>query len=250
MRGLAPGESISAALKSLKHSDPEVRRSAAAALEDFGVEAKSAIPILTQTLLDSDLTVQVAATRALGGIGRDAVPALTQALAHSNKYVRREAIWALGRLGPAGEAALPALMNALQDSDLRVRLGAAQAVGAMGPKAQDAIPALIESLRDTNLVFCRLAAQALNRIGSASLPALHEASQSADDFVRREALWALKQLTSPNSDFNADQFPVRSDLLARAKDTPVFKDGSNPKATVAISLHPRGIQQTTKIPLT
>jgi HEAT repeat protein len=249
MRGLALGESVSMALKSLKHSDSEVRRSAAATLEGFGEGAKTAIPVLAQSLADPEESVQVAATRALGGIGLAAVAALTQALSHPNKHVRREAIWALGRMGQRGEDALPALTGALRDSDLRVRLGAAQAIGVLGPKAQEAIPSLIEALKDTNLVFCRLAAQALTRIGTASLPALEEAVQSSDAFVRREASWALKQLTSSTPEFSAELSEENSDLAGWTPETPILKDDSNPKSTVAISLHPKSVQQTMRIPL-
>jgi len=248
MRGLSLGESISAVLKSLKHSDPEVRRSAAAALENFGAEAASAIPTLTQSLDDPDLMTQVAATRALGGIGSAAVPALAQALTHSKKQVRREAIWALGRIGPPAQPALPALTRALRDSDLRVRLGAAQALGSFGPEAQDAIPALIEALHDTNLVFCRLAAQALTRIGSAALPALQQASQCPDAFVRREASWALQHLGQSTSPIGDDQGKEKSDISTWVRETHSLRE-PGPQATVQIPLRPKKIQQTTKFPL-
>jgi HEAT repeat protein len=249
MRGLALGDTVSVLLKSLKHSSAQVRRSAAAALESFGAEAKSAIPILMKSLSDPDLITQVAATRALGGIGRAAVPALLQALNHPDKLVRREAVWALARVGPAGKAALPAVADALKDSDLKVRLGAAQALGAMGPEAHAAIPSLIEALHDTNLIFCRLAAQALVRIGPKSLPALQQANQSPDDFVRREASWALKHLAPSTSPFGLDQPLDESGALGWARETRNQKNEINPKATVQISLRPKKIRQTIKIPL-
>ncbi len=249
MRGLALGETVSVLLKSLKHRNAEVRRSAAAALESFGAEAESAIPILIQSLSDPDLTTQVAATRALGGIGQAAMPGLLQALNHADKQVRREAVWALTRIGPAGEAALPALTAALGDSDVKVRLGAAQALGAMGPEAQAAIPSLIQALHDTNLIFCRLAAQALVRIGPTTISALRQASQSSDAFVRREASWALTHLTQSTSRIGQDQSLVGSDPIAWARETRSLKNEINPKATVQISLRPKRIRQTIKIPL-
>jgi len=249
MRGLALGDTVSVLLKSLKHSNAEVRRSAAAALESFGAEAKSAIPVLTQSLADSDLTTQVAATRALGGIGRAAIPALVQALNNPNKEVRREAIWALARLGTAAKDALLSLTGALRDSDLRVRLGAAQTLGTIGPDAEAAIPSLIESLRDTNLVFCRLAAQALVRIGPAALPALEQANQSPDTYVRREASWALHHLAQPNSLLDSNQDSCESGPASWARETPSSKSEPNPKATIQLPLHPKRIRETVQIPL-
>jgi HEAT repeat protein len=249
MRGLALGDTVSVLLKSLKHSNAEVRRSAAASLESFGAEAESAIPVLTQSLSDPDLTTQIAATRALGGIGRAAIPALVQALNNPNKEVRREAIWALARLGTAAKDDLLSLTGALRDSDLRVRLGAAQTLGTIGPDAEAAIPSLIESLRDTNLVFCRLAAQALVRIGPAALPALEQANQSPDNYVRREASWALHHLAHPNSPLDSNQDLGESGPASWARETPTPQSEASPKATVQLPLNPKRIRETIKIPL-
>jgi HEAT repeat protein len=173
---------------------------------------------------------------------------LIQAVSHSNKQVRREAVWALARLGSTGKSALTALTGALRDSDLRVRLGAAQALASMGPDARAAIPSLIEALHDTNLVYCRLAAQALVRIGRAALPALHQASQASDTVVRREALWALKHLEEP-SNLDSNQIKIDSNSSVWARQTQTLKSEPNPKATVQLSLRPKRIRQTVKIPL-
>src|SRR4030081_1244070 len=99
MRGLAVGDTVSGLLKSLKHSNAEIRWSAAVALQSFVPEAESAIPILTQTLSDVDVDTQVAAPRTLGQIGAAALPGLLQALDKPEKQVRREAVWALARIG-------------------------------------------------------------------------------------------------------------------------------------------------------
>jgi HEAT repeat protein len=249
MRGLALGDTVAVLLKSLKHSDPEVRRSAAAALETFGAEAKCAVPILQQSLNDPDLTIQVTAARTLGRIGVAAIPALLQGLNHTARQVRREATWALTRLGPAAEAAVPALASALRDSDLKVCMGAAQALGAIGAEAETAIPALIEALLNANLIFCRLAAQALARIGRAAIPALQEASQSPDTFVRREAFWALKQLGQPTPNLAFENSSSDSSSVLWARKTGGRRRGLSPQVTEQIPLHPKRIRQTIKIPL-
>jgi HEAT repeat protein len=247
MRGLALGDTVAVLLKSLKHSDPEVRRSAAAALETFGAEAKCAVPILQQSLNDPDLTIQVTAARTLGRIGVAAIPALLQGLNHAAKQVRREAAWALTRFGPAAEAAVPALATALRDPDLKVCMGAAQALGAIGAEA--AIPALIEALQNANLIFCRLTAQALARIGPAAIPALQEASQSSDTFVRREAFWALKQLGQPTPNLALENSSSDSSSVLWARKTGGRRRGQSPQVTEQIPLHPKKIRQTVKIPL-
>jgi HEAT repeat protein len=249
MRGLALGDDLSVLLKSLKHSDAEVRRSAAVALESFGEEAASAVPVLVQALDDPDASTQVAAARTLGQIGAAALPGLLEALRKPEKFVRREAIWALVRMGSAAKKAVPALAEALRDSDLRVRLGAAQALGAIGPDASAAIRSLIECLKDSNLIFCRLAAQALTRLGPEALPALRQASQSPDEFVRREALWALSHLGESTADFATSGASIgpSSDTPNRFAGAP--EKEADLKATIRIPVRPKNIGRTTRVNL-
>jgi HEAT repeat protein len=247
MRGLALGDDLSLLLKSLKHSDAEVRRSAAVALESFGAEAAAAVPVLTQALDDADVVTQVSAARTLGQIGAAALPGLLQALGKPEKQVRREAIWALVRMGSAAKDAIPALAGTLRDSDLKVRLGAAQALGAIGPDACAAIPSLIECLKDSNLIFCRLSAQALTRLGPDAVPALQQASQSSDQFVRREARWALRHLGQAASDSAHpetcdDCGSATPDRFASASDR-----AADLKATVRVPLNPKRIARTTTV---
>ena len=50
---------------------------------------------------DADLmTVREAAAHAVGQMGPEALPALREMLDHDDKYVRRNAVWAMGKLGP------------------------------------------------------------------------------------------------------------------------------------------------------
>jgi HEAT repeat protein len=245
MRGLAAGDTVALLLKSLKSSDPKARRSAALALESADADAEVVIPVLTQALSDSDASTQIAITRTLGQLGAAALPALLQAMNLPEKQVRREAVWALARLGPAAKKAASFLIAALRDADTKVRFGAAQALGAIGPKARAGIPALIECLRDSNLIFCRLAAQALVRIGPAALPALQEASQSPDEYVRREAQWALKHLGQSTSEASSVETATHRGLATPEHlDAHRNKEG---KRTVRVSLHPKNIDRTTFI---
>jgi HEAT repeat protein len=248
MRVLALGADLAVLLKSLKHSDAEVRRSAAVALESFGAEAAAVVPVLTEALDDADVVTQVAAARTLGQIGSAALPGLLQALTKPEKQVRREAIWALVRMGSAAKEAVSVLAGALRDSDLRVRLGAAQALGAIGPDASAAIPALIESLKDSSLILCRLAAQALTRLGPEAVPALERASCSEDKFVRREAKWALRHLGKPTS--GSESLETYDDCTSATPDRfEASEKPADPKATVQVPLQPKNMARTMKMKL-
>lgn len=81
---------------------------------------------------------------ALGPSGAPAVPVLIEALQDEDPMVRREAIEALGEIGPGARLALPALCDMLFTE---WREEAAQALADMGPAAHSAIPGLFEALQ-------------------------------------------------------------------------------------------------------
>jgi HEAT repeat protein len=124
-------------------------------------------------------------------MGPDALPALTAMLTHNDKYVRRNAVWAMGKLGPIARVALRDLCQVLKDSDPRTASGAAQALGNMGADGAEAVPQLAEAMRGTNIVLCRLAAKALSQIGPPALATLIAHLQHSDPFVRGESALAL-----------------------------------------------------------
>src|SRR5439155_13741491 len=124
-------------------------------------------------------------------MGPESLPALCGMLTHSDKYVRRNAVWAMGKLGHLSRPALPELCRGLKDADPRTASGAAQALGNMGADAADAVSALAEAMRGTNIVLCRLAAKALSQIGPPALATLIAHLQHADPFVRGESALAL-----------------------------------------------------------
>src|SRR2546428_399849 len=95
------------------------KRLAAAALG--GMEARTAVPVLTKLLADRDARVRRWAVAALGEIAdQQTVAPLSKVLARDpDPGVRGEAGFRLGRFG--GEAARPALAAALKDSNADVR---------------------------------------------------------------------------------------------------------------------------------
>jgi HEAT repeat protein len=178
-------------IKSLKSKDSLARSAAAENLGRLGPQAKFAIAGLAERLLDTDPKVRTKAALALGQIGSAAVPELIIALRSPDKYVRREAVWALAKIGPEAASAVFALAKVLRDTDAPVRKGAARALGQIGREARSAIPLLIEALKNSDLLFCRLVAWALGKIGASAVPALMRALNHPDKYVRREAAWAL-----------------------------------------------------------
>jgi HEAT repeat protein len=184
-------EDIAVLIKGLKNPNALIRAKSARGLAKAGPQARFAFGQLMIAVDDEEQAVREAAVQAIAGIGAEAVPTLVQFLTHSDKYVRRNAVWGLGKLGPAAASALTALCTALMDGDPRTASGAAQAIGAMGAAGAKAIPALDTAMRGANVVLCRLASKALSQIGPPALPILLKALRDADPFIRSEAAIAL-----------------------------------------------------------
>lgn len=105
---------------------------------------------LTDSLNDKDVIIRAKAATSLGEMGikaQSAVPALILRLNDPKAEVRKNAAFALVKIG---EAALPALMQALENDNIRIRQNAAFSLGEFGEKAQKAIPALTRLLNDSN----------------------------------------------------------------------------------------------------
>lgn len=184
-------DEISSLIRALKHPNGLLRAKAARSLAKAGPQARSAYPQLLLAVNDEEQAVREAAVQAIAGLGVDAIATLVGFLSHEDKYIRRNAVWGLGKLGASAAPALNVLCASLRDSDPRTASGAAQALGAMGVAGATAIPALDAAMRGANVVLCRLAAKALSQIGVPALPVLLKALRDADPFVRGEAAIAL-----------------------------------------------------------
>lgn len=140
------------------------------------------------------------------------VPALLKLLKQSNPLLRRSAVRALARFGPAAVAALPCLRDRLNDPDAEVREQAARALGQLGPVA---IPALTDALGNADPAVRREAVWALKQLAPASLPAapaLVRALRDRDLKVRKGAALTLQLL-------DADPDLVIPALIAALRDT-------------------------------
>jgi HEAT repeat protein len=204
-------------LKALGHSEQNVRREAAARLGKLGTVAAPAVPGLVTALRDPCIRVRMAVTVSLGSIGPaaaaaieplahvlkgtnlilgrlaaqalsrigiPAVPILVGGLRSPDPYVRREAAWALGEVGPVlrrgTKGSIPALPPALPGNQAHVRSVSngeqltvpmkVTAIVASGAKikpalaVEEAVPELTRALRDLDSKVREAAGLALARI--------------------------------------------------------------------------------------
>jgi HEAT repeat protein len=184
-------ESLPDLIRGLTSPVPANRVRSARALAKLGPTGQDAFQALFAATDDPEQAVREAAVQALGGFGVQVLSTLVQLLNHPCKYVRRNVVWAMGKLGPDARPVVRPLCNTLRDVDPRTAGGAAQALGGIGAGAADAISELAEVMRGTNVVLCRLAAKALSQIGPAALPTLVSHLKHHDPFVRGEAAMAV-----------------------------------------------------------
>ena len=106
----------------LEDAEPEIRISAARALETIGPPAKSAVDELIVTLKDDNKRVRNFSARALGAIGSEAklaIPALVESMNNDTEFrVRRAAVRSLGEIGPAAKSAIPTLFGLINESGM------------------------------------------------------------------------------------------------------------------------------------
>lgn len=144
-----PGEKASAAAVRLLGTmlidpDPDLSKAAAEALEALGPAAHDAVDWLAFIIANGDTDSRnwdtesrLAALKALVSVGgtsaQRAIPKVLTALADPDVRVRRDAAYALGRLGRPADSNLAdqevaALRKAMSDEDSEVRLNASEAI--------------------------------------------------------------------------------------------------------------------------
>lgn len=109
---------------------------------------------------------------ALGRLGIQALPEARALLKDSDWHARLAGCESIRTMGLAGKEAAPDLIALLKDADEDVREKAADALGSMGAGAKDAIDPLIELFRDKEESVVDSAGQALAKIGVAARPRL------------------------------------------------------------------------------
>ena len=184
-----------------------------------------------EALKDRNVHVRAGAAyhlRAFGPDVRFVVPALVQAL--NNPTGAREAVHALGELGPAAADAIPYLVEYCQRNpydatvaDALVKMGPEavpavidslrrpgehqdqmiQVLGRMGPAAKDAIPVLAAIFQKDRTTLRQHAAQALGQMGSearSALPALIQGLADNDSHIRFQTGLALLRIDPSNAE--------------------------------------------------
>ena len=163
----------------IEHSDPVMRERALQALGEF--LDPYALPTLEQAATkDSQVSVRVAAVRALGRLNASAGNAtLSKALSDSDAAVRKAALSQVLKVSFFRDGA--ALIARLDDSDADVRRTAAQLSGEL--KIQDALDPLLGLLiTDDSAQVRQAAAIALGKLGgSAAQEALADAKKLEKD---------------------------------------------------------------------
>jgi HEAT repeat protein len=161
----------------------------------------------------------------------------TQELERPEESARRNAAYALGKLGSQAAQSIPNLLERLQkDSSPKVREAAAFALGEIGRESinaaanQKLVPVLANALKDENSLVRRSAAFALGNLGNdaaAALDALDSAMSDPVPAVRQNVAWALGKL-------GGDSLPsIRKALVDT--DSLVQRDG----ATALASFDPK-----------
>jgi HEAT repeat protein len=207
--------------KALRHPEPEVRFSAALAL-DGDVPDAEVFPAFLETVgtpLGKAQRSETDPVRRLVRIvkrqyDRRFVPALLDALERGTPGQRAGASRVLaeyfegyrlaqargGRAEPPPATILPAIGRRLQDSESEVRAAAAYAIRDVGIAGKSAGPALVPVLRDPEERVRVAAANALGSIGSdyvatpGAVAALADALRDPSPEVRQSAAQALSQI--------------------------------------------------------
>jgi HEAT repeat protein len=150
-------------MKGLGNKSPAVQSLTVGVLKTMGPAAKKAAAPLASLLTDSDPALAAGAAEALGKIGPDArtvalpkpkgktvYDMLLTALEYKDQSVRKAALEALDKIGPADERDLTALRTLLKrrTGPAEPRRFAAKSLAAFGTVARPALPELMDAFRD------------------------------------------------------------------------------------------------------
>jgi len=199
-------------IKGLSSKNPVVRRLSAGALWERPREAEPAVPVLIDTLADTDALTRETAWGTLVRIGRPAAEPVRAARKDKRPLVRAGAVHIMGGFaqqgyyGPDSGTILAEVIAALDDQDVHPRRAAVWALQTF-PAHDKVVAALAKALKDPDLArepneetVARRAASALRRLGqaaNAAVPALIEALRSSDAELRIRAIGALMRIGKP-----------------------------------------------------
>lgn len=184
----------------LLHPDPDVRRAVCRALGATGPAAAGTVPVLLERVRDQAEAeeVRLRAVWAIGRIGTDqAVEGLAAVFENEGGTL---ALWIAEALGSIGRAARPAattLRDGLGGDDAEVALASAGALLEIRMYEDQVIWSLIRWLQHPDVDIAAESALLLGEMGSSAtsaIPALLNASQNDDEFLRRNAKLAVAKI--------------------------------------------------------
>jgi HEAT repeat protein len=178
----------------LKDKDPEMRKSAAAAM-GLQRDARAAPELLKIVGVDPVPEVREYCALALGMIGdARALPALTNRLNDPMEWVRSAAAWALGQIGDPRAIAVLKKKAGGADPRTAVRLG--RALAQLGDPLGAEMMAT--ALQSPDEMVRRVAAQTIHAVPAAQrIPLLLAMLDSADTTVRYQVLPAFRRIDDP-----------------------------------------------------
>lgn len=106
------------------------------------------VDALSKLLTSKDLTISLAAAKALVVLKNASVPELLKLLNEKATPTPIVAIWALGKIGPAASPAQKPLLSLLNEKQLLLRKNAIQALGLIGLAKESDIQQLAQGLQD------------------------------------------------------------------------------------------------------
>ncbi|TNE52055.1 MAG: HEAT repeat domain-containing protein [Deltaproteobacteria bacterium] len=208
----------SQALQSLRRAlrDPQWRiaKEAASALSQVGPAAAPAIPDLIKLLHSKKTALRLMASWALQSIGKATLVYLRKSLQSEHHFTKMSAAETVGLLGPAAASAAPDLVDAMMDKEWKIRREATWALYRLGPKGASTIPMsmipiLINSVQDKQWSVRFVVSHVLGWMGPrgrmiigwfgsrsvSTVGVLKQLSQSdKDDRVRQAAKQALQRV--------------------------------------------------------
>lgn len=114
----------------------------------------------------------------------ESVNLLIAALHDENELVSKEAISALGNIGPLAKEAVPELVAKFLTKDPEVKKSVVYTIGKMGPAAIEALPVLIDSLATTSAELRSALSWALSMFAGEALNVLISCLHDENKFIR------------------------------------------------------------------
>lgn len=184
-------------IEKLQDPRPEVRREAILALAAMDNEAEPAVDTIAGMLKDE--ATQVAATYALGRIGRIPPAAMSTIRANTKSkdaMLSAASYWALARLNPKDKSlrieTTQKLIALLKNDDPMVRIAAARSLAALPPAPEITAPLWEKAFADADETTIMHALDAMATLGPVAVPRLIEALEH--EKIRGGAIYLLGRL--------------------------------------------------------